>query len=131
MECGRGADCQAASEVYHEIECDADELASIEAEMARAEGEGRHWAGSSYLTQEIVGIGGAVKKKIKKKVMVGAAVKEYEDERVSGKFLGREQAGNNRSWCSWCERVVLGKKDLEGPAVSTESAASSSPCGSS
>lgn len=83
MECGRGADCQAASEVYHEIECDADELASIEAEMARAEGEGRHWAGSSYLTQEIVGIGGAVKKKIKKKVMVGAAVKEYEDERRS------------------------------------------------
>ncbi|EMC92131.1 hypothetical protein BAUCODRAFT_78023 [Baudoinia panamericana UAMH 10762] len=126
VECGRGYDCQAARELYQEIECDADELASLQAEMARAESEGREWRGGSYATQEIVGIGGAVKTKIQKRALVGAVVKEYEDERVSGKFLGREQGGSNRSWCSWCERVVLSKKDLDWVRRSSESVASSS-----
>jgi len=131
VECGRGSDCLAAREVYKEIECDADELAALEAEMAKAEAEGRHWKGSSYTTQEIVGIGGSIKKKLKKKVLVGAIVKEYEDERDRNDFLGREQTGQNRSWCSWCERVVAGQKDTEQATHSTDSITSSSSSASS
>lgn len=79
------------------------------------------------MTQEIVGIGGQLKTKVKEKVYVGQAVKHYEDERSTGRYLSREQSGLNRSWCSWCARVIPGKKDLEHPAgKSTESVASSS-----
>ncbi|KAK1079073.1 hypothetical protein LTR33_006692 [Friedmanniomyces endolithicus] len=131
VECGRGSNCQASHEVYQEIECDADDLAVIEHDLAKADIEGHQWAGSSYLTQEIVGIGGAVKKKIKKRVTVGAAVKEYEDEREgTAQFLSREQAGDNRSWCSWCDRVVPGKKDAGTPGRSSESVTSSDSAGS-
>jgi len=112
--------------VFKEIECDAAELAALEEEMSRAEIEGRHWEGSSYMTQEIVGIGGNIKKKVQKKVLVGATVKIYEDEREGSLFLGREQRGQNRSWCSWCERVVIGDKDAETGTRSTDSIASSS-----
>ncbi|KAK4899465.1 hypothetical protein LTR27_003198 [Elasticomyces elasticus] len=131
VECGRGSDCQAFREVYHEIECDADDLAAIETEMAKADLEGHHWAGSSYQMQELIGIGGAVKKKIRKRVKVGAVVKEYEDERA-GKvpFLSREQTSSNRSWCSWCERVLPGKKDADAPGKSSDSIVSSSSSGS-
>lgn len=114
VECGRRGNCLAAKEVEKEIECDADELAALEAEMEKAGLDGRKWAGSSYMTHEIVGVGGKVKKKIKKEVLVGAIVKEYEDEKKEGKFLRREQNGLNRSWCSWCARVVPGKKDAAG-----------------
>ena len=88
--------------------------------------EGRVRARSSYTMHEIVGIGGRVNTKVKSRVMVGAIVKEYEDERVKRQFLEREQDGTNRSWCSWCERVVLGKKDRREPAKSTDSIVSSS-----
>ena len=64
------------------------------------------------MTHEIVGLGGKVKKKIKKIVRVGAIVKEYDDERGSGRILKREQDGAVRSWCGWCLRVIPGKKDL-------------------
>ncbi|TKA74457.1 hypothetical protein B0A49_08763, partial [Cryomyces minteri] len=94
-----------------EIDCDADELAQLKRELARVEA-GR-WQGTSYLAQEMEGIGGVVKKKVRKRVRVGATVKEWEDERERGGYLGREQKGLVRSWCSWCERVVLGKKDVE------------------
>ena len=104
---------QSYSELMISVECDAAELAVLDAEMAKAELKGRQWAGTSYATQEIVGIGGKVKKKVKKQVSVGAIVKEYEDERDSQKFLEREQTGTNRSWCSWCDRVVMDKKDVE------------------
>ena len=126
VECGRESACLAAREVEHEIECDADDLAALEDEMSSAEMDGHQWQGSSYTIQETVGIGGKVKKKVKKRVMVGAIVKEYDDERMSGKFLAREQNGSNRSWCEWCERVIVGSKDLDGPTRSTDSVASSS-----
>lgn len=114
VECGRYGECLDAKEVEKEIECDADELAAICAEMGKAGVDGGRWRGSSYTTHEIVGIGGKVKKKVKKEMLVGATVKEYEDERMTGKFLRREQEGANRSWCSWCARVVPGKKDCPG-----------------
>lgn len=59
-------------------------------------------------------------------MLVGAIVKEYEDERETGQFLKREQDGANRSWCSWCMRVVVGKKDMEQPGKSSVSVASTS-----
>ncbi|CAK4032552.1 Hypothetical predicted protein [Lecanosticta acicola] len=126
VECGRTRDCLAARMVEKDVECDFAELAALHAETAKAEVQGRHWNGSSYSTQEIVGIGGKVKTKVKKRMPVGAIVKEYEDEREQEKFLSREQGGANRSWCSWCSRVVVGKKDLSGATKSTDSIASAS-----
>jgi len=64
-----------------------------------------------YLRQEIEGIGGVVKKKVKKKVRVGATVWEFDDERESGKYLEREGSGSQRSWCGWCSRVVMSEHD--------------------
>ncbi|KAK4503533.1 hypothetical protein PRZ48_004448 [Zasmidium cellare] len=130
VECGRTRDCLAARMVEKDVECCAEELAALQMEMSKAEGQGRHWNGSSYSTQEIVGIGGKVKTKVKKRVPVGAIVKEYEDERETEQFLGREQSGANRSWCSWCSRVVVSKKDMDGATRSTDSIASSSSVGS-
>lgn len=124
VECGRTSDCLGARMVQKDVECDAEELAALELETAKAESEGRCWNGSSYSTQEMVGIGGRVKTKVRKMVPVGAIVKEYEDERISEKFLEREQTGVNRSWCSWCSRVIIGNKDLDGAARSQESIAS-------
>lgn len=111
VECGRRSTCLAAQEVEKEIDCDADELASMRDEMEKAQLEGRSWGGTSYLMQEIEGIGGIVKKKVKKRVRLGLAVKEYEDEREHGNYLSREKVGQNRSWCSWCDRVIASKND--------------------
>ncbi len=93
--------------------CTTEELEQMEREAAKRESEGGSWAGTSYLMQEIEGIGGVVKKKVKRRVRVGAVVKEYEDERDAGNYLRREQQGLVRSWCAWCERVIPGKKDVE------------------
>ncbi|KXS93334.1 hypothetical protein AC579_447, partial [Pseudocercospora musae] len=123
VECGRKKECLAARMVEKDVECDAEELAAMEAETAMTE---RHWNGNSYSTQEIVGIGGRMKTTVRKRVPVGAIVKEYEDERITEDYLGREHSGQNRSWCSWCSRVVVGKKDLDGSTRSTESISSSS-----
>ena len=73
-----------------------------------------------------------LKFKHKKQVRVGECVKLYEDEREKAvQYLEREVTGKLRSWCSWCERIVLGDKDradLAGkrPASSGSSSASSS-----
>lgn len=85
--------------VEKDVECDAAELAALEAETAKTGFEGRHWNGNSYSTQEIVGIGGTMKTTVRKRVPVGAIVKEYEDERDDkADFLSREHSGQNRSW---------------------------------
>lgn len=94
VQCGRETSCLAARTIFKEIECDA-----------------RDTRAGGYFLQEIEGIGGVVKKKVKRRMQVGAVVKEYEDEREQGKYLAREQDGVDRSWCSWCARVVLSKKD--------------------
>lgn len=112
VQCGKQSQCLAAKEVEKEIDCDAEEMAYARRQVERAQLEGRATTATSYLMQEIEGIGGVVKKKVKKRVRVGAVVKEYEDEREHGGYLSREQEGNNRSWCSWCQRVIPAKKDL-------------------
>ncbi|KAF2234078.1 hypothetical protein EV356DRAFT_426512, partial [Viridothelium virens] len=111
VECGLGEQCFAVRDVVQEIECDADELAALECEAKQAGLEGREWRGASYLFQEIEGIGGAVKKKVKKRVRLGAVVKEYEDEREHSDHLRRERDGSARCWCCWCARVLPGRKD--------------------
>lgn len=123
VECGRGPSCLAAKVVEHELECDAETLASLEGTSPE------RWKGSSYHAQEIEGVGGRFKLKVKKQVLVGSCVKVYEDERdTSIQYLEREVKGKLRSWCSWCERVVLGGKDIEEAAGSrpTSSGGSSS-----
>ena len=82
--------------------------------MASAEHRDRERERSGgYLQQEIEGIGGVVKKKIRKRIRVGATVWEFDDERESGRYLEREASGRCRSWCGWCGRVAEGEKDRE------------------
>ena len=53
-----------------------------------------------------------LKVKHKKYTRVGECVKMYEDEKDKGvQWLPRENEGRLRSWCSWCQRVVLGEMD--------------------
>ena len=66
-----------------------------------------------YHSQEMEGIGGVVKKKVKKRVKVGATVWEFDDERETGRYLEREASGKLRSWCGWCDRVVPGAAEHE------------------
>lgn len=119
VKCWRGDKCMAAQEVEVEIDCSEEGRAS-DRESSESDSE-RHWPEgegkeerAGYWQQEIEGIGGVVKKKIRKRVRVGKTVKEWEDER-DGKddVLGRESRGEGRSWCGWCGRVVWGKKDRQ------------------
>lgn len=109
VECGRGPTCLGAHIVEHET-CEQDVLDALAREHTSTSPE--RWRGSSYLAQEIEGIGGVLKVKHKKQVRVGECVKLYQDEkgeRIS--CLEREVSGKLRSWCSWCERIVLGERD--------------------
>lgn len=112
VECGKGPLCLQAREVEKEVDCDAQELANIIREEQHAGGSERVWGTTGFYSQEIEGIGGVVRKKVKKRVRVGAVVKEYEDERNDGNYLWREREGSCRSWCSWCSRVIAGKADV-------------------
>lgn len=44
---------------------------------------------------------------------VGGCVPEWKDEKALGQSLRREIAGEVRSWCGWCDRVIPGKMDYE------------------
>ncbi|QDS70499.1 hypothetical protein FKW77_010164 [Venturia effusa] len=114
VHCGRRGACLAAKIVEQEVDCDADALRAMEeeAEKIASQGTGRNWQGTSFEIQEIDGIGGVVKKKIKKLIPVGASVVEKEDERDGSRaYLDREVRGEVRSWCSWCERVIPSKEE--------------------
>ncbi|KAF3031503.1 hypothetical protein E8E12_000950 [Didymella heteroderae] len=113
VECGRGPICLGARIVEHET-CEAETLEALAAQdrSHNTPESPERWRGTSYLAQEIEGIGGVLKVKHKKYTKVGECVKMYEDEREkSVQWLPRENAGKLRSWCSWCQRVVLGEKD--------------------
>lgn len=115
VHCGRRGACLAAKIVEQEVDCDADALRAMEEEAKKiaSQGTGRNWQGTSFEIQEIDGIGGVVKKKIKKLIPVGANVIENEDERDGSRaYLDREVKGEVRSWCSWCKRVIPSKKEL-------------------
>jgi hypothetical protein len=138
VKCGREEDCLVAQEIELEVECEADESSpsgslhnhshgnarghghlSPQDELLRDQSLDRHNSRDEekpgYFRQEIIGIGGRVKQKAKKRVTVGACVVEYEDERDTGQYLTREEQGLNRSWCGWCCRVIPSKDDLAHP----------------
>ena len=121
QKCGRGEDClERGGKAICWVEIDCSDPKPQD-HVREAEGDSSSHVGTpdlvsnkpGYFQQEIEGIGGVVKKKVKKKVKVGATVWEFEDERASGKYLEREANGIVRSWCGWCGRVCPGKQDRE------------------
>ena len=111
VECGRRDRCLAATDIEVEIVCENAESSPD----SMSESDSDEWVDGvkvGYWRQEIEGIGGVVKKKSKKKVRVGKTTKEYEDERERAKYMAREMRGENRSWCAWCSRVILGVQDI-------------------
>lgn len=138
MICGREAACCGSKEREQETDCDAADAREQDEISNGGNGGGSlsPWttpspassiAGSppgerrtpspqlrpGYARHEIEGIGGVVKTKLMRMVRVGACVPEWEDEKNTGKILGREVDGKSRSWCGWCYRVIPGKKDKE------------------
>jgi hypothetical protein len=98
-----------------EIDCRSQELSSLDwvtiddeeragAPVQQAINEDGQKAG--YLRQEIVGLGGVVRKKFRKIVRVGRPVEEFEDEREKSEYMSKEARGESRAWCGWCNRVV-------------------------
>lgn len=105
----------AAQEIEVEVDCCAEEWNAIHNHHRHATDhhyqavEGREVPG--YLSQEIEGVGGVGRRTLKKRSRIGMRVEEYEDEGETVGFLLREKTGQDRSWCGWCSRVVLGEKD--------------------
>ncbi|KLJ13460.1 hypothetical protein EMPG_11611 [Blastomyces silverae] len=136
VKCGRGERCLAAEEIEMEVDCEVDDWMSDDSEhhhhhhrnhrlgsnnggcdnrhLPPQHGDGHGGAGPGYLRQEIEGVGGVVKQKVKKRVRVGACVEEHEDEKGSESYLMREYLGDVRSWCGWCERVIPCSTEREG-----------------
>lgn len=79
--CWRGDACLSAEEREFEAEV-TDE-------------QGGEASSGGYGRQEVVGVGGVVKKKALRRVTIG------------GRVVGAEK-DTERSWCGWCERVILG-----------------------
>ena len=126
QKCGRGDQCLETggnSVSWVEIDCSeghgtgdgSDELTNSSragTPISDFMGSGTTANRPGYLQQEIEGIGGVVKKKVKKKVCVGATVAEFEDERKDPRrYLEREATGKERSWCGWCGRVCPSDRD--------------------
>lgn len=110
MKCGRGESCLAAQEIELEVDCEADEGSSDTSSTGHSPAspptDNHDGEEPGYFRQEVIGLGGVVKHKAKKRVMVGACVVEYEDERETGRYLVREEGGDCRAWCGWCSRVI-------------------------
>ncbi|KAJ5781662.1 uncharacterized protein N7518_010145 [Penicillium psychrosexuale] len=127
VKCGRGENCLAAQEIELEVDCEADEGSESGSDTSSTvqspappsfgyEGIGVSMDSHDdeepgYCRQEIIGLGGVVKHKSKKRVNVGACVVEYEDERETGNYLEREEKGLYRGWCGWCSRVIPAKNE--------------------
>ncbi|KAJ6189585.1 hypothetical protein N7519_004493 [Penicillium mononematosum] len=126
VKCGRGESCLAAQEIELEVDCEADEGSGSGSDTSRTASPappsfGHEGAGvptdshddeePGYFRQEVIGLGGVVKHKSKKRVNVGACVVEYEDERETGNYLEREEKGLYRGWCGWCSRVIPAKSE--------------------
>lgn len=141
VKCGKGENCLAAQAIELEVDCEAEESAITiphhhnhdahdfandhtmthpridEVSFGGRSDSHQHDDEPGYLRQEIVGIGGVVKQKVKKRVTVGACVEEFDDERETGKYLQREETRQERGWCGWCWRVVASRKDLESGLI--------------
>ncbi|EAS36630.3 uncharacterized protein CIMG_01984 [Coccidioides immitis RS] len=122
VQCGREDKCLAAEEIEVEVDCEVDDWGAEHSEHPSphpGEGHSAEDEGPGYLRQEIMGVGGVVKQKVKKRVKVGASVDEHDDERESSAYLKKECSGAVRSWCGWCSRVVPSRTELtaEIPSV--------------
>ncbi|CEO59956.1 hypothetical protein PMG11_04604 [Penicillium brasilianum] len=118
VKCGRGDSCLAAKEIELEVDCEVDEGVSDTSspghsppshpsyhhELVSSDSHDDEEPG--YFRQEVIGLGGLMKHKAKKRVMVGACVVEYEHERESGSYLLHEEKRLHRAWCGWCSRVI-------------------------
>lgn len=123
VKCGRGESCLAANEIELEVDCEADEGSSdtsspgnsppahLSHHLELLSTDSHDGEEPGYFRQEVIGLGGVVKHKAKKRVMVGACVVEYEDERETGKYLVREEQGSHRAWCGWCSRVIPSRSE--------------------
>lgn len=67
--------------------------------------------GPGYARHEVEGIGNKIKTVKVSMIRVGGCVPEWKDEKAMGQSLRREIAGEVRSWCGWCDRVVPGQID--------------------
>lgn len=124
VKCGRGEACLAAKEIELEVDCEADEASSDTSSPGHSppahpshhlellSTDSHDGEEPGYFRQEVIGLGGVVKHKAKKRVMVGACVIEYEDERETGRYLVREESGSHRAWCGWCSRVIPAKNEM-------------------
>ncbi|CAG8946047.1 unnamed protein product [Penicillium salamii] len=125
VKCGRGEGCLASQEIELEVDCEADEGSSSDSSRSGSPAghapyyhengspiDGHDEDQPGYFRQEVIGIGGVVKHKSKKRVNVGACVAEYEDERETGNYLVREEEGLHRAWCGWCSRVIPAKSEI-------------------
>lgn len=123
VKCGLQSACRGGHDVEHEECGTAEEIADLQRQLS---GHGAmqtshdvsigsphdEWSGTSFFAQEIEGIGGRRVMKVKRRVRVGAVVKEYENEREHREpYLTREKEGASRAWCAWCDRVVPSKRD--------------------
>ena len=127
MKCGRQDRCLGAKDIEVEVVCDVDDWGwdystahsmsgdhrnnhnhhhNDNVSCQRHHGEGHGDEEPGYLRQELEGIGGAVKQKVKKHIMVAASVDESDREQEKGVDLKEETSGSVRSWCAWCSQVV-------------------------
>lgn len=122
VKCGRGATCFAAQEAEVEIESYHNDSQQPDTHSSSPQDpeniDHQFHTSPGYFRQEIVGIGGRVRHKVKKRIPVGACVEEYPEERDTGAYLVREATGANRSWCGWCSRIIPSK--AERMALETE-----------
>lgn len=123
--CGRGEHCAKALELELEIDCDAEDARKINhsdgASSLYCNGNFSSQVRPGYDRHEIEGIGGVLKKKLVKMVKVGASVSGWGDEKDTEPFLARELDGTSRSWCSWCQKVIPSRHDLEKTCIETSS----------
>ncbi|EZF69247.1 hypothetical protein H105_08270 [Trichophyton soudanense CBS 452.61] len=121
VQCGLEQRCLAAEYIEVEVDCEVGDRVS---EFSRSDSsndsslehlrhsssfshsDGRDDEEPGYLRQEIEGIGGVVKQKVKKRVRVGASVEERDDDRENATYLKQETSGAVRSRCGWCSGIV-------------------------
>ena len=111
VKCTRGEFCLGFQDVIMESDCASPALFEEKDNKVLGDVNDEDLV-AGYLHQEIEGIGGVVKKKTVRRIRVGKTVIEYDDERQQERWLAREVERERRGWCGWCNRVVLGLKDI-------------------